>query len=312
MHGRSMRERLAAQRRRALVGRVPELELVGSALAAAESPFAVLHVHGPGGVGKSALLRMFAELGKEAGRAVVRVDGHDVQPNPAALREAADGALSGRPGLLLLDSCELLAPLDPWIREEFLADLPAAVLVVIASRQPPAPGRSPSRRDNSPVHHPLDHGGPPVRCLGGNRPLARPLLPGRVDHPARRARARCCLLPIRPGLPVRSHQGADHRDQQLPVQPDLTRAASARWPRPRSRPRRRKAVVRRLPARKMATLRQPSDALGATALSALALMPGTHSVLGVGTAVTGPGTIGAAILRMASSGPAPVKLPAEP
>jgi len=135
----SLRDRLAAQRRRAFVGRAVELELFGSALAAAEPPFTVLYVHGAGGIGKSALLRMFAALAEDAGRTVAWVDGHDVEPNPRALQAAVADASPAEPGLLAVDSYELLAPLDGWLREEFLPGLPAGVLVVIASRQWPAP-----------------------------------------------------------------------------------------------------------------------------------------------------------------------------
>jgi ABC-type molybdate transport system ATPase subunit len=52
-----------------------------------------------------------------------------VNPNPPALRAAVGDALSDRPGLLILDSYELLAPLDDWLREEFFVQLPAHVLV---------------------------------------------------------------------------------------------------------------------------------------------------------------------------------------
>ena len=41
--------------------------------------------------------------------------------------------------VLLLDTYESLAPIDEWVREEFLPALPADALVVIAGRQPPAP-----------------------------------------------------------------------------------------------------------------------------------------------------------------------------
>jgi hypothetical protein len=135
----SLRDRLAARRRGAFVGRAAELELFGSALAAAEPPFAVLYVHGAGGVGKSALVRMFAALAEDAGQMVARVDGHDVEPNPQALQAAVADASPAGPDLLVLDSYELLAPLDDWLREEFLPGLPAGVLVVIAGRQSPAP-----------------------------------------------------------------------------------------------------------------------------------------------------------------------------
>lgn len=134
-----LRDRLAARRRLRFVGRAPELALFAVALAAAEPEFAVLHLHGPGGVGKSALLRMFADLAADAGRAVLHVDGHDIRPNPPALL-AALGPAPSRRAVLLVDTFELLAPLDSWFREEFVPSLPAGCVVVVAGRQPPSVG----------------------------------------------------------------------------------------------------------------------------------------------------------------------------
>ena len=53
--------RLRQARNRWFLGRDGELDLFRAALGAPEPPFTVLHVHGPGGVGKSALLRAFAD-----------------------------------------------------------------------------------------------------------------------------------------------------------------------------------------------------------------------------------------------------------
>ncbi|MDQ3931134.1 MAG: ATP-binding protein, partial [Chloroflexota bacterium] len=50
-------DRLVAARRRRFVGRENERELFRSALAAPELPFVLLHVYGPGGVGKTTLLK---------------------------------------------------------------------------------------------------------------------------------------------------------------------------------------------------------------------------------------------------------------
>ena len=143
-------DRLTAVRRGRFVGREAELDLFRSALLAAEPPFAVLHVYGPGGVGKSTLLREYARLAAEAGRPVILLD-RDVEPSPPgfelALRRelgleesGADLPLTHWPsnGVLLIDTYELLAPLDGWLRETFLPQLFADSLVVIAGRNPPA------------------------------------------------------------------------------------------------------------------------------------------------------------------------------
>jgi hypothetical protein len=46
-------------------------------------------------------------------------------------------AQNGR-GLLLIDTAELLTPLDSWLRDVFLPQLPGNILVVIAGRNPPS------------------------------------------------------------------------------------------------------------------------------------------------------------------------------
>jgi RimJ/RimL family protein N-acetyltransferase len=146
-------DRLAVARRRLVVGRAAELALFGSALAGQEPPFALLFVHGPGGVGKTVLLGEFARLAGDAGVPVVRLDGRDLDPSPAgflaALGRALDlppdrsplDALGRRPrGVLLVDTYETLGPLDAWTRETLLPALPGRHLVVLAGRDPPATG----------------------------------------------------------------------------------------------------------------------------------------------------------------------------
>src|SRR5687768_14935047 len=81
-------DRLRQARRRRFVGRVGELELFRTALEAPEPPFTVLHVHGPGGVGKTALLRAFAEVAVGAGRVAVALDGRDLEPSPPGFQAA--------------------------------------------------------------------------------------------------------------------------------------------------------------------------------------------------------------------------------
>jgi len=129
-----------------------ELELFRAALLAAEPPFAVLHIYGPGGVGKTTLLREYARVAAESGRPVLHLDGRNVDSSPTgfllALRQSMgleEGELSSTlsdwpsTSVLLIDTYETLGPVDAWLRETFLPQLPAHSLVVIAGRNPPAP-----------------------------------------------------------------------------------------------------------------------------------------------------------------------------
>lgn len=144
-------DRLATARRERFVGREAELDLFRSALLAAEPPFATLHLYGPGGIGKTTLLREYARIAAESGYSVALLD-HNLEPSPPgfllALRRAL-GLEEGRADLtlinwpphliLLIDSFETLTPLDAWLRETLLPQLPGHSLVVIAERNPPAP-----------------------------------------------------------------------------------------------------------------------------------------------------------------------------
>ncbi len=60
--------RLTQARRQRFVGRRAELELFRAALGRDVPDFAVLHLVGPGGMGKTTLLREYAQIAEEAGR----------------------------------------------------------------------------------------------------------------------------------------------------------------------------------------------------------------------------------------------------
>jgi DNA-binding SARP family transcriptional activator len=140
--------RLAAVRRRSFVGRAEELALFAEALHADAPPFAVLHVHGPGGVGKSTLLAEYARLCDEAGVPAITLDGRNVSPTPdgflTALRDktGAEDPLAALPDrhVLLIDTYEALWSLDSWLRDQFLPNIPARAMVVLAGRGQPAAG----------------------------------------------------------------------------------------------------------------------------------------------------------------------------
>lgn len=148
---RPLGEVLATRRRNRFVGRAAEVELVRATLESDDPPFSVLHVHGPGGIGKSSLLDVIDDAATLAGATVVRLDGRTLPPAPCsvldALAEALDvpdapGAITGNDGrvVLLFDTYERLAGLDEWLRTDLLPRLPSTALTVIAARTPPDPG----------------------------------------------------------------------------------------------------------------------------------------------------------------------------
>ena len=126
-----MLDQFAEARRRAFVGRGEEVKVFEGYLA---GPGGVLYVHGPGGVGKTALLRRFGWLCERAGRPVVWLDARDAGRNTPPL----DTWLGGVAGaVLFVDAAEVLVPLDRWINEESMAGLAGDTIIVVASRAAP-------------------------------------------------------------------------------------------------------------------------------------------------------------------------------
>jgi AAA ATPase domain len=137
---RTLAARLEARDRGRFTGRERELAFLERCMDSDDPPAFVVHISGPGGIGKSALLREVARRARTRGFQVVACDGREYGPTPgvleAALREA--GHLP-RP-LVILDSYERMAALDPYLRGEMLPSLPDRSLVVIAGRGQPDPG----------------------------------------------------------------------------------------------------------------------------------------------------------------------------
>src|SRR3954468_11151996 len=114
-------DRLKGARRRRFVGRAAELELFLGALAAPEPPFSVLWIHGPGGIGKTALLGALAQAAADAAAEPARLDLRAIDPSPPAFAaEVARLAPAAERPVLLLDTFETAAGLEDWLREEFL------------------------------------------------------------------------------------------------------------------------------------------------------------------------------------------------
>ncbi|GAA2151601.1 AAA ATPase-like protein [Humibacillus xanthopallidus] len=136
-------DRIAAAQRKGFVGRADELARFTDIVTATDMPVVVVFVHGPGGCGKTALLRQFAHVSRTAGATVTSVDARELPPVAEALASALspDGLPApGSRSVILVDSFELMAPLEGVLRDQLLPALPADSLVVLASQRPPGPG----------------------------------------------------------------------------------------------------------------------------------------------------------------------------
>lgn len=142
---------LSAARRRQFIGRADELAQFQSAIAAPELPFHVLHIFGPGGVGKTSLLQEFARVCEQAETSAIYLDARNLEPAPESFLSALGFAMGlsalGSPlqtlasqtsrQVILIDTYERLIPLDEWLREVFLPQLPENSLIVLAGRDSP-------------------------------------------------------------------------------------------------------------------------------------------------------------------------------
>lgn len=153
---RTIADRIIENAGQGFVGRERELEVIGAAAVASEAPFLVAFVHGPGGIGKSHLVRhLLAGLPTHV-RGLL-LDGRDIEPTPRGLRHAVGRALAiadaepdtaaivralgaGPPTtILVIDTYEVLGLLDTWLRTSFLPAMPASLLTVLAGRDRPTP-----------------------------------------------------------------------------------------------------------------------------------------------------------------------------
>ncbi|CAM5521510.1 ATP-binding protein [Streptomyces aurantiogriseus] len=132
---RSFGSHLARSRKRVFVGRQDELALF-RAVVGDGGRAAVLYLHGPGGVGKSTLLRRLADEAVDRGRHVIEVDGRTTEPSPASFRAAVGTVPEG--SVLLIDTFERCQGLEEWLRERFLPTLPHDTTVVVAGREAPS------------------------------------------------------------------------------------------------------------------------------------------------------------------------------
>ena len=132
---------------RTFVGRSRELAFFRRWLAGDPPKPSLLNVVGPGGSGKSSLLRAFEREALRAGRELVRLDGRG---SPATRRwllgslsasdlDTAIAFLNQKQPLVLVDTFEELGDLADFILEQLIPRLETTARVVIAGRYPLRP-----------------------------------------------------------------------------------------------------------------------------------------------------------------------------
>jgi hypothetical protein len=130
--------RLADRDRRRFVGRELELDLLERCLTE-DQPAAVVFVHGPGGIGKSTLLREFERRASSSGWDTFLVEGRELSPAPDALDATLEAARASSRPLILIDTYERMTGLDGYLRSTLLPSLPGSAVIVIGSRAAPDP-----------------------------------------------------------------------------------------------------------------------------------------------------------------------------
>ncbi len=137
MRDATLGEEIDAARERQFVGRESELSRL-DALCQSGGP-AVAYLHGPGGVGKSELLQIFARRWQRLGAAVARIDAQSTVGNEQGILDAiatAERALGRSADLLIIDSIDHVWHLERWLRETFLPSLPANYRILLGGRDP--------------------------------------------------------------------------------------------------------------------------------------------------------------------------------
>lgn len=138
------------------VGREAELQALQGAVERARSKPVALYLHGPAGVGKSALLRVFARWLRTRGTSAVVLDASAMSRTPEQVEQSlarqldlAEGAMGGSPAtiaaineraardgmVIMVDAYDDLADQDTWLRAQVFRQLGTGVCLILAGRQ---------------------------------------------------------------------------------------------------------------------------------------------------------------------------------
>ncbi|MGB7519697.1 MAG: NACHT domain-containing protein [Spirulinaceae cyanobacterium] len=147
-----LEERLKSARHHYFVGRAGELAKFTEAITKPQLPFHILHIFGPGGIGKTTLLREFILICQQSQIQSFYLDTRNLEATPESFLkglgfvmklpplESPLQTLADNPNhqVILLDTYETLTSLDEWLREVFLPQLPEEVLLITSSRHSPS------------------------------------------------------------------------------------------------------------------------------------------------------------------------------
>ncbi|HHO55216.1 MAG TPA: ATP-binding protein [Trueperaceae bacterium] len=131
------------------VGRDDEKAILDSLIYDPNPAYLLLNIHGPGGVGKTSLLKEFLSSIKEEGIAVSFLDSRNIDPSPKDFLESLAKSLEldtltvldklsslQTKLVIIIDTYELLKPLDTWLREVLFPQLSQNTTIILAGREP--------------------------------------------------------------------------------------------------------------------------------------------------------------------------------
>lgn len=146
---RRLADILSNKRQQLFTGREKEVQLFISLLQQPELSTFLLYVYGPGGQGKTTLIKQFTEVCKDTQVEYLHIDGREVSAEPHEFLKTLQlhlqskdifSALQAKEKrfVLLVDTYELLNPIDDWLRQECLPQMPDNVLTVLCGRLAPS------------------------------------------------------------------------------------------------------------------------------------------------------------------------------
>jgi hypothetical protein len=149
-----MKDLLAQRALENFVGRTDEM---ASLLQCMEDEFPlVVHIHGIGGVGKSALMQAFSLQAQGKGASVIILDSPLMEPTERGFLDELGNAIGadaptieevvnrlenfGARVFIVIETYEVFRLMDTWLRQIFVPALPENLRVILVGREPPTPG----------------------------------------------------------------------------------------------------------------------------------------------------------------------------